>query len=512
MLGWLSAEAERASCSNRRQTVPVEVDIIGKDLQRHAPSQLHISRDIDLAHAARAKRGDELWYWFSRVPAARNIGAREAYLKCIVRPSSRSDFRYGNYKSGTQSNRRIPSHHYLQVSCATPSGQKLAYVWPVSYLVFLGVFVAWGYSLYSGRFPRLGVLGGLLLGAAATLAAYDGTTRAQREYASTHDGRLTPGVVVAQIDPTKANTPRVPGRRRLRRDLETLTIEGSRLHDVLGRLILTGSPRAWSIEYRYECERPRGCYGRDIVPEALWRRLYPGKDQRAPAERRDRLEPPRRQPAVGEGDVGPDDCRGAVPGRGRRLGPTEATPAPVLDGAGGGDGDRAPENGRRAHLADQVRLLRFQGRHARSGRRIRRRRVEAGRRRPCRVSTRSARPRDAPAIRLGLTVFPITTWCSQLNGRNRRRLPGMWLVRSAQRRTRQESQPREEAHGSESRGDLARRRCCGCCRRPAETATSTPDATLEGSLAVFAKFKDLGIPLARNLSGSRNWRSPSKMS
>ncbi len=145
------------------------------------------------------------------------------------------------------------------------------------YLVFLGVVVAFGYSLYSGRFPRSGVVGGLLLGAAATLAAYDGTTRAQREYAATHDGRLTPGVVIAQIDPTKANRPRILGRRRAWRDLETLTIEGSRFHDVLGRLILTGSPRAWSIEYRYECERPRGCYGRDIVPEALWRRLYPGR-------------------------------------------------------------------------------------------------------------------------------------------------------------------------------------------------------------------------------------------
>ena len=157
------------------------------------------------------------------------------------------------------------------------SGQKLAYVWPVYYLVFLGVVVALGYSLYSGRFPRLGVVGGLLLGAAATLAAYDGTTRALREYAAIHDGRVTPGVVLAQIDPTKATKPWVPRRRQLWRDLATLTIEGSRLHDVLGRLILTGSPRAWTIEYRSECERPRGCYGRDIVPEALWHRLYPGQ-------------------------------------------------------------------------------------------------------------------------------------------------------------------------------------------------------------------------------------------
>ena len=41
---------------------------------------------------------------------------------------------------------------------------------------------------------------------------------------------------------------------------------------------------------------------------------------------------------MGEGDGGPDDCRGAAPGRGRRLRPTEATRAPVRDGAGGSDG------------------------------------------------------------------------------------------------------------------------------------------------------------------------------
>lgn len=148
------------------------------------------------------------------------------------------------------------------------------------YVIFVGIVAAFGYSVYSGRFPRPGVVGGLVLGAAAALAAYDGTTRALREYASTHGGRVTPGVVLAQIDPTRATTQQwVPRRRRwgLWRDLGTLTVEGSRLHDVLGRLILTGSPRAWTIEYRYECERPRGCYGRDIVPRELWSRLHPGQ-------------------------------------------------------------------------------------------------------------------------------------------------------------------------------------------------------------------------------------------
>jgi hypothetical protein len=42
-------------------------------------------------------------------------------------------------------------------------------------------------------------------------------------------------------------------------------------------VILTGSAQAWTVEYRYACERPRGCYGQDIVREALWRQLYPGQ-------------------------------------------------------------------------------------------------------------------------------------------------------------------------------------------------------------------------------------------
>jgi hypothetical protein len=54
-------------------------------------------------------------------------------------------------------------------------------------------------------------------------------------------------------------------------------IETLRTGDRLGRLVLTGSPHARSVDDRYECERPRECSGRDIVPEALWRRLPPGQ-------------------------------------------------------------------------------------------------------------------------------------------------------------------------------------------------------------------------------------------
>ena len=53
-----------------------------------------------------------------------------------------------------------------------------------------------------------------------------------------------------------------------------------------------------------------------------------------------RLEPPRRQPAGGEGDGGPDDCRGAASGRGAGVGQLKRR-KPRTGGAGGGDGGRA---------------------------------------------------------------------------------------------------------------------------------------------------------------------------
>ena len=46
------------------------------------------------------------------------------------------------------------------------------------------------------------------------------------------------------------------------------------LHDEIAPIILAGSLNAWVIEYRYACDAPYRCLGRDFVPEALWRRLH----------------------------------------------------------------------------------------------------------------------------------------------------------------------------------------------------------------------------------------------
>jgi hypothetical protein len=128
----------------------------------------------------------------------------------------------------------------------------------------------------SGRRSTSGAIPATLIAAAAALAAYDGMTLAVREYARTHDGRVSPGVVTGRSSSTQVDSsPRERGRG-FRRSGSLLITEGYRVHDVLGRLILTGSPSAWIIEYRYACERGVGCPGRDFVRESLWRKLYTG--------------------------------------------------------------------------------------------------------------------------------------------------------------------------------------------------------------------------------------------
>jgi hypothetical protein len=146
----------------------------------------------------------------------------------------------------------------------------------VYYVLVPVVLVACLYYMHSGR-VRPGALSALGIGAFALLAASDGLTLAAREYARANDGRVTPGVVVSKISMTGLEHREGPPGRRWHHPRLSPWTEGFRPHDTLGRRILTGSPRAWIVEYRYECERARGCWGRDFVQEALWRSLYAGQ-------------------------------------------------------------------------------------------------------------------------------------------------------------------------------------------------------------------------------------------
>jgi hypothetical protein len=146
----------------------------------------------------------------------------------------------------------------------------------VTYLVAVLMVSALGYWMTtSGRYAAAS-LKALLVGAVAALALYDGITLGVHEYARAHDGRVSSGVVTGKsssIDEDGAR--RTSSRRRWRRGLP-ITAEGYRIHDWLSRLILTGSPTAWIIEYRFACERAVGCRGLDFVPETRWHQLSNG--------------------------------------------------------------------------------------------------------------------------------------------------------------------------------------------------------------------------------------------
>jgi hypothetical protein len=148
----------------------------------------------------------------------------------------------------------------------------------VTFLVTICVFVAWAYWLTHGHSWKPGSVGALVLTGFGAFAALDGITLATQEYARTRDTRIVQGVVVEKSNSSDAEKERTwSRRRRMRRRLGQLLTDGSTPHDVVGRLVLTGSPTAWIIEYRYPCGGPYHCRSKDFVPEALWRRLPVGE-------------------------------------------------------------------------------------------------------------------------------------------------------------------------------------------------------------------------------------------
>ena len=142
----------------------------------------------------------------------------------------------------------------------------------------VALVAAWAYWICHGRPLRPQTAIALAMLGVGAMAAYDGIVLLKREYRRTHDGRVASGVVLDRISPTEAeDSPPVRRPRWRRRTQTVLTTEGFKIHDVLGRIVLTGSPRAWIVEYRYGCGGPYFCRGRDVVPESLWRRLQIGQ-------------------------------------------------------------------------------------------------------------------------------------------------------------------------------------------------------------------------------------------
>lgn len=141
------------------------------------------------------------------------------------------------------------------------------------YLGLLAMVLVWAFWMTRGRGRPLGNGLALALSAFALFAAYDGTWLALDEYARARHGRVVSGIVLAKFSRAEG-MPRAITRRSGRRFTKP---DGFRLHDGVERLVLTGSLLEWIVDYRYPCDRPDGCRGRDFVPESLWRRLSVGQ-------------------------------------------------------------------------------------------------------------------------------------------------------------------------------------------------------------------------------------------
>ena len=141
-----------------------------------------------------------------------------------------------------------------------------------------GVFVA--YKLSSrGRLTLPGIATYVLV-VVGVMACFDGFTLAYREENRARYGRVTSGVILEKFSSTGAEGSRQIGRRGGRdqvRRRPIVTITGFQIHDMLARLIATGSPAAWVVQYRFSCDAPYGCSGRDFVSEELWMRLRAGQ-------------------------------------------------------------------------------------------------------------------------------------------------------------------------------------------------------------------------------------------
>jgi hypothetical protein len=153
-------------------------------------------------------------------------------------------------------------------------GQKLADLSRVIFALEFLLFAGWLYWMYQGCPGTTRGIAAVLISVVAAHAAYDGSTLAVREYQRAQFGHVTMGVVVNKLSSTGADGSGRIRRPMARRSRRFVTTTGFTLHDEIARVILTGSLNAWVIEYRYACDAPYRCLGRDFVPEALWRRLH----------------------------------------------------------------------------------------------------------------------------------------------------------------------------------------------------------------------------------------------
>jgi hypothetical protein len=121
----------------------------------------------------------------------------------------------------------------------------------------------------------------LVLGLLAVLPLLDGGFLLVQEYDRWHEGHIANGVVAGKLSSTGAEGSRTIGGQRLSRPShrtpEVVTSNDFALHDVVARVLLTGSREAWIVEYLYPCDSGRQCRRRESVRKALWSTLHVGQ-------------------------------------------------------------------------------------------------------------------------------------------------------------------------------------------------------------------------------------------
>jgi hypothetical protein len=150
----------------------------------------------------------------------------------------------------------------------------------VAFLLKIATPVVVAYKLRLGtRFTVGGVTGYFVMcaGILAVLAGFEVGVAEENRF---RYGRVYPGTVIEKFSSTTADGTRHIGTYGGRNQVDTqpvVTITGFRLHDQLARLIVTGSPFAWVVDYRFACGAPRPCEGRDFLREDAWRQLSTGQ-------------------------------------------------------------------------------------------------------------------------------------------------------------------------------------------------------------------------------------------
>ena len=150
-------------------------------------------------------------------------------------------------------------------------------IW-LTYIISIAFPVVIAYRLLGGQLFKPRGIVALAFAVFGFLTLFEGFNLARMEDARARHGHVASGWVVERFSSLERDGTRSIGTRGGRdqaRRLPIVTGVGFMPQERLARLIATGSPYAWVVEYEYPCDAPR-CGGRDFVTEAMWSQLHFG--------------------------------------------------------------------------------------------------------------------------------------------------------------------------------------------------------------------------------------------